>query len=182
MLATADAKIPEARVEDTGNMQVKVWDEEKMPPKWELSELVTVYKRKGDPLDCGNIRGIKLLKHVMKILEKVIEGMLRGLVSVNGMQFVFSPGRGTMDAAFIIMQQQEKHPEVNMDLYYTFVDLEKAHDQVPRDLVYWCLRQQKILETLIRGKTEEVLAEANECWFTVNTGIKYIVVISDHGI
>ncbi|XP_063601950.1 uncharacterized protein LOC134778062 [Penaeus indicus] len=104
----------------------KVWDEEKMPTEWELSELVTIYKRKGDPLDCGNFRGIKLLEHVMKILEKVIEGRLRGLVSVSDMQFGFNPGRGMMDAAFNIKQQQEKHLEVNRDLYYTFVDLEKA--------------------------------------------------------
>ncbi|XP_047499240.1 uncharacterized protein LOC125045797 [Penaeus chinensis] len=81
---------------------------------------------------------------------EVIEGRLRGLVSVNDMQFGFSPGRGTMDAAFIIKQQQEKHREVNRDLYYTFVDLENAYDRVPRDLVYWCLRQQKAPEKLIR--------------------------------
>ncbi|XP_063595374.1 uncharacterized protein LOC134772337 [Penaeus indicus] len=84
----------------------KVWDEEKMPIEWELSELVTIYKRKGDPLDCANFGGIKLLEHVMKILEKVIEGRLRGLVS--------------------------------------------AYDRVSRDLVYWCLRQQKVPEKLIR--------------------------------
>ncbi|XP_063613088.1 uncharacterized protein LOC134786444 [Penaeus indicus] len=90
-----------------------------MPTEWDLSDLFTIYKRKGDPLDCGNFRGIKLLEHVMKILEKVIEGSLCGLVSVNDMQFGFSPGRGTMDAAFIIKQQQEKHLEVNWDLYYT---------------------------------------------------------------
>ncbi|XP_047501603.1 uncharacterized protein LOC125047441 [Penaeus chinensis] len=115
-----------------------------------ISELVTIYKRKGDSLDCGNFRGIKLLEHVMKILEKAIEGRLHGLVSVNDMQFGFNPGRGTMDAAFIIKQQQEKHLEVNRDLYYTLVDLEKACDRVPRDLVYWCLRQQKVPEKLIR--------------------------------
>ncbi|XP_047495893.1 uncharacterized protein LOC125043700 [Penaeus chinensis] len=93
-------------------------------------------RRKGDPVDCGNFRGIKLLEHVMKILEKVIEGRIRGLVSVNDIQFGFGPGRGTMDAAFIIIQQQDKHLEVNRDLYYTFMNLEKAYDRIPRDLVY----------------------------------------------
>ncbi|XP_047484205.1 uncharacterized protein LOC125035938 [Penaeus chinensis] len=69
----------------------KVWDEEKMPAEWELIELVTIYEKKGNPLDCGNFRGIKFLEHVMKILEKLIEGRLRGLVSVNDMEFGFRP-------------------------------------------------------------------------------------------
>ena len=31
-------------------------------------------------------------------------------------------------------------------LYFTFVDLEKAHDRLLRDLVYWCLRKKHIPE------------------------------------
>ena len=31
------------------------------------------YKGKGDALACGSYRGIKLLEHAMKVLERVIE-------------------------------------------------------------------------------------------------------------
>ena len=48
------------------------------------------------------------------------------------MQFGFIPGKGTTDA--IMRQVQEKHQE-KKKLYYTFVDLEKAFDRVPRKMV-----------------------------------------------
>ena len=35
---------------------------------------LSVYKGKGDALDCGSYRGIKLLDQAMKVFERVIEG------------------------------------------------------------------------------------------------------------
>ena len=48
------------------------------------------------------------------------------------MQFGFIPGKGTMDAIFIIRQVQEKYLAKKKKLYFTFIDLEKAFDRVPR--------------------------------------------------
>ena len=39
---------------------------------------------------------------------------------------------------------------MHKDLFFTFVDLEKAYDRVPRDLVYWCLRRRGVSENLVR--------------------------------
>ena len=66
------------------------------------------------------------------------------------MQFGFSPGKGTTDAVLVIQQLQEKHIEVHKDLFLTFVDLVRARDRVPRDLVYWCLRRRGVPEKLVR--------------------------------
>ena len=89
---------------------------------------VCVYKGKGDALECGSYRRIKLLDYVIKVFERVLEERLRRKVSIDDMQFGFRPGRGTTDAIFIIRQVQEKFLAKNMQLWIAFVDLEKAFD------------------------------------------------------
>src|SRR5206468_7315013 len=81
--------------------------EGKIPDDWRKSLMVTVYKGKGDALDCGSYRGIKLLDHAMKVFERIIEKRLRAKVNLDDMQFGFRPGRGTTDAIFIVRQLQE---------------------------------------------------------------------------
>ena len=97
-----------------------VWEEEEMPEDWKQSEIVPIYKRKGDSLECGNYRGIKLLEHEMKILEKIIEGRLRKTVEIDPMQFGFMPGRGTIDAISTFQQIQEKHQEKKSRIVHNF--------------------------------------------------------------
>ena len=66
------------------------------------------------------------------------------------MQFGFIPEKGTTDAIFIMRQVQEKHQEKKKKWYYVFVDLEKAFDRVPREVVRWASRKLGVDEWLIR--------------------------------
>ena len=52
----------------------------RIPEDWIKSWLVNVYKGKGDALACGLYRGIKLIEHAVKVLERVIEGRVRKIV------------------------------------------------------------------------------------------------------
>ena len=104
----------------------------KIPEDWSRSWMANVYKGKGDALTCGSYRGIKLLEHVMKVLERVIEGRVRKIVKIDmNMQFGFMAERSMTDAIFIVRQLQEKYQAKKNDLWMAFVDLEKAFDRVP---------------------------------------------------
>ena len=41
-------------------------------------------------MNCGVYRGVKLLEHAMKIVEKVLEKRMRHMVKVDEMQFGLS--------------------------------------------------------------------------------------------
>merc|ERR1712035_153140 len=104
-----------------------------IPDDWLESIIVNVYKGKGDALERGNYRGIKLLDQGMKVSKRVLDSLIRDRVSIDEMQFGFMQGRGTTDAIFIVRQLQERFIERKRDMYFVFVDLEKAFDRVPRE-------------------------------------------------
>ena len=68
----------------------------------------------------------------------------------DDMQFGFVPGKGIVDAIFMVRQLQEKFLEKRKDLFFAFVDLEKAFDRVPREVVRWALRQLGVEEWLVQ--------------------------------
>ena len=107
----------------------------KVPSDWEQSVIVCLNKGKGDALERGNYRGLKLTEQVMKVLERIVDGLIRQVVSINDSQFGFVPGRGTTDAIFVVRQLQEKYLAANKRLNMAFVDLEKAFDRVPRKVI-----------------------------------------------
>ena len=115
----------------------------------EKESLVPIYKEKGDPMDCKKYKGIKVLEVGLNILEKVQDRRLREIIQIHGTQYGFQPGKGTMDSIFIIRQLQEKVLEKRGKLFLAFLDLEKAYDRAPRDVVYSCLRRG-VLERLMR--------------------------------
>ena len=59
-------------------------------------------------MDCGAYIGVKLLEYAMKIVERVLENRLTGLVTKDDMQFGFTPGKGTIHALFILRRMQEE--------------------------------------------------------------------------
>ena len=76
-------------------------------------------------MNCGMYGGVKLLEHEMKISKKLIEKILRKIVTVDDMQFDFIPGIGTIDAVFILRRIQEEYLTKRKKLCKCFVDQEE---------------------------------------------------------
>jgi len=103
-----------------------------IPEDCKSSMVLPIYKGKQDPMECGSYRGIKLLEHAMKVLDRIFENRIRQQIIIDDMQFGFMKGKGTMNAIFIVRQMQEKFRAKGKKLCFGFVDLEKAFGRVPR--------------------------------------------------
>ncbi|GJX43593.1 ribonuclease H-like domain-containing protein [Tanacetum coccineum] len=85
---------------------------------------------------CSNYTGIKLLSHTMKLWEKVIERRMRRETEVLENQFGFLSGQSLMEAIHIIRSLMVKYKERQKDLHMAYLDLEKAYDSFPWELIF----------------------------------------------
>jgi hypothetical protein len=59
----------------------------KIPDDWKKSWMTAVYKGKGDAIECGSYRGIKLLEHAMKVMEHILLTRLRHQTGIDDMLY-----------------------------------------------------------------------------------------------
>ena len=89
-------------VGESGAIEVRhliedIISEGRIPTDWQESYIVSLYKGKGGALNRGNYRGLKLIDQVMKVLERVVESLIRQRVEIDEMQCGFMSGRCTSD-------------------------------------------------------------------------------------
>ncbi|XP_056695017.1 uncharacterized protein [Spinacia oleracea] len=101
-----------------------------------LSKSGDAWERERACMDCANYRGIKLMSHTVKLWERIIEQRLRRIVKISENQFGFMPGRSTMEAIHLIRELMENYRDKKKDLHMVFIDLEKAYDKVPGEILW----------------------------------------------
>ena len=88
-----------------------------MSAEWALSIVVPIYKGKGDIINSSCHRAEKLPEHG-KVVERVLGKRPRRIVSVDEIQYGFTPGRGTIDAVLILRRLQEVHRAMGKSCKY----------------------------------------------------------------
>ena len=103
---------------------------------------VPLYKGKGDKCDCRNSLGISLLSVGGKLYGKVLIKRVRTGTecAIGEEQCGFGQGRGYMAQVFAIRQVCEKYPANGKDVFWVFMNLEKAYDTTDRHSMWQMLR------------------------------------------
>ncbi|KAK6743227.1 hypothetical protein RB195_010468 [Necator americanus] len=130
----------------------KIVAEGRTPDVWQTSVTVPVWKGKGDIADCTSYRPIRLLCHTMKVFERVLEARPRKIVSVSLNQCGFVKDCCTIDTIHAVRILLEKHREKNRSVHLVFLDLEKAFDRVPHELLWMSMRSHRVPEEYVRWR------------------------------
>jgi hypothetical protein len=84
-----------------------------------------------------------------------------------------------MEAIFLIRQLMERCREQKKDLHMIFIDLEKAYDKVPRNVMWWALQKHTVSSkyiTIIKDMYDNVVisvqtSDGNTNDFPINIGL-----------
>ena len=119
-------------------------------------------------------------------MQRVVRNRLKRIVQMNDNQCGFVEGRSTFDTIQCMRITMEEYREAQTDLHLVFIDLEKAFNPVPRDLIWVAFRSFNVPEAYVRmiqdmynGATTKVRCTAGESMeFPVNVGVHQGSVLS----
>ena len=152
---------------------------------WRGACIAPLYKGKGDKCDCSNSRGISLLRVVGELFDRVLIKRVRaGTECAIGVEKCgFRQGRGCMDKVFAVRQVCEKFVANGKDVFWTFMDLEKAYDTIDRHGMWQKLKVYGVGGKLLKA-VQIFYIDSRACvrvrndvseWFPVNVGLRQAV-------
>ena len=159
-----------------------------VPVDWVCACIVPLFKGKGDVCECCNYRGISLLSVVGKVYGRVLINRIRDKTEmvISEVQGGFRRGRGCTDQVFVVRQICEKYLAKGKDVYFAFMDLEKAYDRVDRVAMWNVLRLYGVDGKLLDA-VKSLYVDSKACvrvgngmseWFPVRVGLRQGCVMS----
>ena len=152
------------------NFVIEFWESEVLPCSWEVG-LLSILPKKGDLSLPGNYRGIMMLEVGYKIIGHILLARLNIIKEDakhldHEAQCGFRNGRGCTDGTFTVKSLVTKRREHNQETWILFLDLVKAFDTVPRELLWRVLNKLGVPDKLVSilkamHKNVEVLFEVD---------------------
>ena len=131
-------------------MVLKFWETGEVEAEWETG-LLAILAKKGDLSQPGNYRGIMMLEKACNIVANLLHARLEPIMETldHEAQCGFRRRRGCSDAIFTIQQLIAKRREHDLETWVLFIDLVKAFDRVPRELLWRVLRKYGVPSKLV---------------------------------
>jgi len=132
--------------------------------EWKDVIISPIFK-KGDDADLNNYRGISLISHFGKLLEKIITIRLTAVAELYGWlpesQNGFRVGRSTSHSIFVSRLVSSLCVEKGLTCCKAFIDFVKAYDKVNQELLWLILERRGVppkMVALIRAIHENSMA------------------------
>ena len=87
------------------DMANPVVNEGVVPVDWEVSSIVNSYKGNGYALERGNYRGLKVLEHVRKAIERIVWRLVGEKENIANMQLGSMPKCETTEAILLVRRE-----------------------------------------------------------------------------
>ena len=130
---------------------------------WSKGFICPIFKKKGDPANADNYRGITILSCYGKLFTCILNNRLFNYLESLGLlceeQTGFRKGYGTVDYIFNLKCLIDLYLFRRKKLYCAFVDFRKAFDSVNRILLW-----QKLLRNGIDGELLIVFQNLCKRW------------------
>ena len=89
-----------------------------------------MFKGKGSALDSWNYCGLKLTDQVLKVVERVIEQIIREYVVLILCSLVLCLNMEQLMLSSLSDNFKKKYLDKNKNLYFAFIDLEKSFNSI----------------------------------------------------
>ena len=158
----------------------KIWKTQHWSWDWKRSVFILIPK-KGNAKECSNYCKIALISHASKIILKILQARLQQYMNheLPDVQAGFRKGRGTSNQIVNIHWIIKKAREFQKNIYYCFIEYEKAFDCVDHNKLWKILKEMGIpdhltclLRNLYAGQETTVRTGHGPIgWFQIGKGV-----------
>ena len=158
----------------------QIWKMQQWPQDWKRSVFIPI-PTKGNAKKCSNYHTITLISHTIKIMLKILKARLQQYVNYElpDVQPGFRKGRGTRDQIANIRWIIEKVREFQKNIYFCFINYDKAFDYVDHNKLWKILKEMGIpdhliclLSNLYAGQEATVnIGHGTTDWFQIGKGV-----------